>query len=80
MNEIEAFSQYVTEAGGRAEAAKKLGITAGMVGHVLNGVRSISIERAKEIESQTGGRITRHDLRRDVFGPPPGETDDAEAA
>lgn len=71
MNDIEAFAQYVTEVGGRAEAAKRLGITVGMVGHVLNGVRSISIDRAKEIEVQTDGRITRHDLRRDIFGPAP---------
>lgn len=71
MDAQTAFSKFVDEAGGRAEAAKRLGITVGMVGHVINGVRSISIDRAREIESQTQGRITRSDLRPDVFGPNP---------
>lgn len=71
MDAQAVFSKYVDEVGGRAEAAKKLGITVGMVGHVVKGVRSISIERAKLIEVQTGGRITRADLRPDVFGPAP---------
>lgn len=68
MSAIEAFSRYVTACGGRAEAAKNLGITVGMVGHVLNGVRRISVGRARAIESYTNGRIARHDLRPDVFG------------
>ena len=71
MDKIEAFGRYVTEVGGRAEAARKLGITVGMVGHVLNGVRCLSVARAKVVEDQTEGRITRHDLRPDVFGKAP---------
>lgn len=71
MDAQTAFSKFVHEAGGRAEAAKRLGITVGMVGHVINGVRSISIDRAREIEAQTKGRISRSDLRPDVYGPNP---------
>jgi DNA-binding transcriptional regulator YdaS (Cro superfamily) len=71
MDAKTAFSKYVDNAGGRAEAAKKLGITVGMVGHVLTGVRNISVERAKMVEAQTDGRISRAMLRPDVFGPAP---------
>ena len=78
MNAQEAFAAYVGDAGSREEAAKRLNITVGMVGHVLNGVRNLSVGRAKMVESQTAGRISRHDLRPDIFGPSP--TQQGEAA
>lgn len=73
MDAQTAFSKFVDEVGGRAEAAKRLDITVGMVGHVVNGVRSLSVERAKLVEAQTEGRISRADLRPDIFGPPPSD-------
>lgn len=77
MNAQEAFAKYVKDAGGREAAAQKLDITVGMVGHVMNGVRNLSIKRALLVEAQTGGRISRADLRPDVFGPAPTEARNA---
>lgn len=77
MNAQTKFSEYVESVGGRAVAAERLGVTVGMVGHVLNGIRSLSVEKSKLIEQQTGGAITRADLRPDIFDPAP---DKSEAA
>lgn len=71
MDAKELFSVYVSRAGGRAKAAKALGISAGMVGHIATGRRNVSIDVAKKIEAESNGFITRHDLRPDVFGPTP---------
>ena len=70
MDGITAFQEFVSESGGRAAAAKRIGITVGMVGHVLGGVRNLSVSRAIAIEAATAGRITRAELRPDVFGTP----------
>lgn len=31
----------------------------------------VPYQRAIEIEEKTGGKVTRHDLRPDIFGEPP---------
>jgi len=36
--------------------------------------------RAIEIEEKTGGKVTRHQMRPDVFGPPPVSSAPPEAA
>ncbi len=68
MNAQTKFSEYVEFVGGRAAAAERLGVTVGMIGHVLNGIRSLSVEKSKLVEQQTAGAITRADLRPDIFG------------
>ena len=75
MNAQTKFREYVESVGGRAVAAERLGVTVGMVGHVLNGIRSLSVEKAKLIEQQTGGAITRADLRPDIFDPAPDKSE-----
>lgn len=47
---------------------KTLGVTQGAVWQWLKGETRITAERAIQIEKVTGGAITRHDLRPDVFG------------
>ena len=69
MDTNQHFSKWVAQVGGRAEAAKRLGVSVGMVGHIEVGRRGISIDVAKRIETETGGSISRHQLRPDVFGP-----------
>jgi len=69
MDEYTFFKHYVAEVGGRAEAAARLGVSVGMVGHIELGRRRVSIALAKRLETETGGRMSRHDLRPDIFGP-----------
>lgn len=47
--------------------AKQLGIAEPTLRSLENGTRPITAERAKEIELATGGEITRHALRPDLF-------------
>lgn len=54
----------------RADAAKLLGCTVAMVGHVERGVRSFSPERAKALEDE--GKVPAAVLRPDLFGDRPG--------
>lgn len=44
-----------------------LGVSQGLVWQWIAGKTRITAERAKEIERKTGGEITRHDLRPDIF-------------
>ena len=62
------FSRYVRLVGGRSEAARRLGISIGMVGHIEVGRRGISPEVAKAIEADSQGAISRGHLRPDLWG------------
>lgn len=62
------FQQYVKRAGSRANAAKRLGIGVGMVGHLLCGRRGISSRIAQAIEQDTQGEIRKAWLRPDLWG------------
>jgi len=66
---------YLAETGHtQAEFAKAVGVTQSMVGHWLNGRCRIVAEKAVEIERATNHRVSRHELRPDVFGAAPSGT------
>lgn len=50
------------------EFADQVGVTQGRVSQWLKGEK-IPAERCIQIEAATGGKVTRYDLRPDVFGP-----------
>lgn len=50
--------------------AKEIGVTQGMVANWVAG-RKLTPERAADIERVTSGRVTRIELRPDIFGPLP---------
>lgn len=52
------------------EFAAKVGVTQGRVSQWLRG-GTIPVERALTIEAKTGEKLTRYDLRPDVFGAKP---------
>lgn len=67
---MDAFKEFV-EAVGQAEAAKRLGISQGMVSHILTGRKKVSAERAIDIEERmkrSKYKLTRADLRPDLYG------------
>ena len=71
------FERFVRDymGGDRNKAAKQLGVSIALVGHLMTGRRGVSIPTTKQIEFFTCGGITRHDLRPDVYGPAPVKPD-----
>lgn len=51
----------------QAELARKLGVSPGMVWQWLNDHRRIAAEQVLPIERATDGKVTRHDLRPDLY-------------
>ena len=57
----------------QAAFASQLGVTQGLVWQWLNGRTKIVAERVLQIERATDGKVTRHELRPDLY-PPEAET------
>lgn len=57
--------------GSQGAMAKAIGVTQPLVWQWCNGKRPVAAHHCVAIENATGGRITRYDLRPDVFGPAP---------
>ena len=51
----------------REQIAQQLGITEGAIRHWANGTRRIPAEQVLALESATGGRVTRYELRPDLY-------------
>ncbi len=54
-----------------SKLAKQLGVSQGLVSQWITGRTRITAEKAVLIEEKTGGMINRHDLRPDLWPPPP---------
>jgi DNA-binding transcriptional regulator YdaS (Cro superfamily) len=61
-----------TEKVSQTDFARRLGVTQGMVWQWLKGVRRISAEKVIAIETATDGKVSRHEIRPDLY---PLETD-----
>lgn len=66
----EALKQAIAEAGGQTALARLLNVDQAHVWYWLHKAKRIPVERAIQIEQATGGKVTRHDLRPDIFPPP----------
>lgn len=64
----------------QAEFGRRVGVSQGQVGHWLAGRVRITAERAKQISTVTGEEVPSHELRPDIFGPPPANQDEPAAA
>jgi DNA-binding transcriptional regulator YdaS (Cro superfamily) len=51
----------------QAELARRLSVSPGLVWQWLNGHRRIAAEQVLPIERATDGKVTRHDLRPDLY-------------
>lgn len=51
----------------QSEFARSIGVTQGMVWQWLNGRRRVSAEQVLTIEKATDGKVSRHDLRPDLY-------------
>lgn len=51
----------------QTELARAVGVSPGMVWQWINQYRRIAAEKVLAIEAATGGAVTRHDLRPDIY-------------
>lgn len=61
----------------QADAAKLVNVSQPCIHKWMTGKSQPSPKTAVAIERATGGKVTRYDLRPDVFGPAPDEQDRA---
>jgi TorA maturation chaperone TorD/DNA-binding transcriptional regulator YdaS (Cro superfamily) len=70
-----ALSKAIEIVGGQTQLARLLGVKQANVWHWLNKAERVPGEYVLAIESATGGQVTRHDLRPDLY--PDGAAPDA---
>jgi DNA-binding transcriptional regulator YdaS (Cro superfamily) len=68
---IEALERAIKAAGNQTKLAAKIGKQQGHVGKWLHRDLKVPAEVCVTIEKATGGKVTRYELRPDVFGDPP---------
>lgn len=69
---IEAVQTAIEITGSKAALARAVGVTHPAVVRWVKGLsRPSPIQTCERIEKATGGAVTRHELRPDVFGPAP---------
>lgn len=54
-------------AGSQKELAEKIGISPQAIVNWIKSGRPVPAERVLQIESATGGQVTRHELRPDLY-------------
>lgn len=69
MDKLSAFLDTY----GSAKLAQDLGVSRAAVSHWRHKRFRVPAERCIDIERISGGAVTRHALRPDVFGPAPSE-------
>ena len=71
MEEIRALEKAIGLLGGQSALAAVCGKKQGHVWAWLHRTKRVPAEMVLTIESATGGRVSRHELRPDIFGPAP---------
>ena len=66
-----ALKKAILEVGGQRALAAMLGKKQGQIGNWLHRDKKVPAEVCADIEAATGGKVTRRDLRPDVFRDPP---------
>lgn len=62
----------VTAFGSQAKLATAMGCSQQQIAYLLK-ASSITAEMALKVDEATGGAVSKHDLRPDIFGPAPQE-------
>lgn len=71
--EVVALNRAIKHLGGQSALARACDVKQGHVWHWLNKSRKVPADYVLTIEAATGGAVTRHELRPDVFGKPADE-------
>jgi len=67
---MEAITEAVSLIGTQKKVADLVGVPPACVSQWCNGIRKVPPRHCRVIECATNGRITRYDLRPDIFGEP----------
>lgn len=65
---IEAIRQAAEIVGGGAKLAAILGVHPTMVSQMVCGRKKVPLGQVRAIEEATGGKVTRAQLRPDIYG------------
>lgn len=80
MSELQALQEAVKIVGGQTALAEKIGKKQGHIWHWLNESKKAPAEAVLAIEAATDGKVSRHQLRPDIYPPPVAPTEKASAA
>ena len=50
-----------------SELARRIGVSRQMVSQWIHGIRQVAAERVLTIERETDGKVSRHELRPDIY-------------
>lgn len=65
------LSDYIEQSGTSRQAfADRIGVDLSYLSRLMSGKRRASWQLAGAIEEASGGAVTRHDLRPDIYPPP----------
>jgi DNA-binding transcriptional regulator YdaS (Cro superfamily) len=78
--DTKAIKRACELAGGQTGLARRLKVSQGLVWQWVAGRLPVAAKRCLPIEDATGGKVTRYQLRPDVFGAPPSGPADQQAA
>lgn len=67
MPKLTPIQRYVAMCGSQSKAARRLGVSPSLVGHLACARRAVTVAMAIKIDQDTGGAITRAELRPDVW-------------
>lgn len=70
MSAMDALTAAIETAGGVGKLATAIGLGQNVVSN-WKARGKVPADKCLAIEEATGGKVTRHDLRPDVFGAPP---------
>ncbi|KEA07156.1 helix-turn-helix domain-containing protein [Agrobacterium rhizogenes] len=69
MTDFRTHIERAIEAhGSQVKLAQAIGCSQQYISWLLSDAKHISVEKALQVERVTGGAVSRHDLRPDVFG------------
>lgn len=64
------IKKAVKQRGSQAKLADAMGCSQQQIAYLLK-ASSITAEMAMRVDAATAGTVSKHDLRPDIFGPPP---------
>jgi DNA-binding transcriptional regulator YdaS (Cro superfamily) len=62
------IGKAVASFGSQAKLAREAGCSQQLISQLLKGEVGVSAETAQRIDKATGGAVSKHDLRPDIFG------------
>jgi DNA-binding transcriptional regulator YdaS (Cro superfamily) len=65
------LERAIDHCGGQTQLAERIGKSQQLVSYWMKAKNGVPAEYVRDIEAACEGKVTRHDLRPDIFGPAP---------